>query len=176
MMNKKEDFDDNDELRPYKTDKISDWSTWVKVFIIKAWTAGTVFFFIYFSSTVFSIMPNPLDRFFVVGLVLILLNEFFINLIIKFMQRDDFSMEDYAMFVNNKWSLVYNIFYIMLVVAVTIAIGVLLISMGISLSVLFYPSEPAGWEPIMFGLLYYGVDTTFIGIKRIIRNKKKGGQ
>lgn len=176
MKNNKTDFDDNNELRPYKSDKIADWPTWVKVFIIKSWTAGAVFFFIYISTAVVSLIPNHVDRWFVTGLVLILLNEFFINTLIKFMQRKDHSMEDYAMFINNKWSLIYNFLYILVVVLVTIYIGGFLINLGISLSTIFMPAEDPTWEPIMFGLLYYGVDTAFIGIKRLIRNKRKGDQ
>ena len=61
-----------------------------------------------------------------------------------------------------------NFFYIILVAFLTILLGGFIIDQGISLSRIFFPNEAATWEPIMFGLVYYGVDTGLIFIKNFI--------
>lgn len=168
------DQKDEDDFKPYKSDKLGNMPVGLKVFIIKSWSAGAVFFFIYMSTAVFKLFSNHLDRWFLTALVMILVNEYLINLLIKYMERKNHSMTDYAMSINSKWSLVINFFYIFAIVVTTIFFGFLIINQGISLSKIFMPGEDATWEPIMFGLLYYGVDTFFITIKNFIVKKVKG--
>ena len=160
----------NNGYKPYKGDKIANLPTWFKLFAIKAWTAGAVFFFFYMGLTIFNVFPHHEDRFLLVGFVLILINEYFINMLIKHMKRKNFDVEDCAMFINNKWSLVYNFFYILIVVILTILLGGFIIGHGISLSKLLMPGEAATWEPIMFGVLYWAIDTLLIYIKIKIMN------
>ncbi|HKL94885.1 MAG TPA: hypothetical protein VJ845_00500 [Haploplasma sp.] len=159
---------DNKDLRAYNNDKLSNVPVGVKVFILKSWSSGATFFFIYMSTAVFKLLSNHWDRWFLTALVLVLVNEYFINLLIKYMERKDYSMEKYAMCINNKFSLVVNFFYIILVAFLTILLGGFIIDQGISLSRIFFPNEAATWEPIMFGLFYYGVDTGLIFIKNFI--------
>lgn len=151
-----------DNLRPYKTGGISKWPTGLKVFLLKTWTAGMLFYFIFMSMEVFSVLSAPEDRWLLIILVLIILNEYFINLLIKSMELDDVVRSKHAMFIKGKYSMVYNIFYIATVTIVTIFIGGLIIGLGISLSKLTMPAENAMWEPFTFGILYYLTDTILI--------------
>lgn len=164
------------ELRPYKTSKISNWPTGLKVFILKTWTAGMVFFFLYMSLEIYTALPFGWDRLLIVALVLILFNEYLINGLIRNMELDPIIQNKHCMFVRSKWSIVFNIPYILFVVFITSLIGIILFNWGISLSKIFWPEEPAKFEPFTFGLLYYGVDTFFVTfvwhIKKIIREKK----
>lgn len=166
----------NKDFKPYKSNRISNWPTSLKVFILKAWTAGMVFYFIFMSLEVFTALQAHEDRWVLVTLVLILLNEYFINNLIKSMEQDKSLLNNYAMFIDNKWSILYNIVYILIVVILTILLGGMLIGFGISLSKIFMPGEGAMWEPFTFGLLYYLVDTTLIFIVSKIRMllKKRG--
>lgn len=167
---------DKNEFKPYKSNRISNWPTSLKVFILKAWTAGMVFYFIFMSLEVFTALQAHEDRWLLVILVLILLNEYLINNLIKSMEQDKTLLNNYAMFIDNKLSIIYNIFYIFAVVIITILFGGMLIGIGISLSKIFMPGEGAMWEPFTFGLLYYLVDTTLIFIvsKTRMLLKKRG--
>ncbi|MGI6781230.1 MAG: hypothetical protein ACOX56_00085 [Acholeplasmataceae bacterium] len=168
----------NKDLKPYKTNKISNWPTGLKVFLLKAWTAGMVFYFMFMSLAVFKALQNPIDRWVIVTLVMILLNEYLINGLIKSMEQDYIIRNKHAMFIKGKWSIVFNIFYIFLVMVITVVVGGIFIGWGISLSKLFMPGEAATWEPFTFGLIYYAVDTFLVffvwQIKKIIREKKEG--
>lgn len=167
----------NKEYKPYKADFLSKWPTSLKVFILKAWTAGMVYYFINMSLGAFNILPNHYDRLFVSALILVLLNEYFINLLIKYMEMKTVNMRKHAMFIDFKFSLVVNFFYIIFVVVITIFVGGIFVGLGLTFTKLFDPSEPPGWEPFTFGLYYYFFDTLFIMIKnlakKIIRKKEK---
>lgn len=169
----------NKDLRPYKTSKISNWPTGLKVFLLKTWTAGMVFYFMFMSLEVFKALQNPLDRWVIVALVMILLNEYLVNGLIKTMEQDEIIRNKYAMFIKGKWSIIFNIFYIFLVMILTIIVGGILMGWGLSLSKLFMPAEPATWEPFTFGLIYYAVDTVLVlsvfYIKKLIRKQREKG-
>lgn len=165
------------DLKPYKVNRLSKIPTGLKVFVLKSWTAGVVFYFIFMSFEIFNILPQHEDRWLVSGLILILLNEFFINLLIKSMELKKTNQRKHAMLIGFKYSIVANIPYISFVVITTIMLGTLFFKAGVSLSVIFMPSEPATWEPFTFGLLYYIVDSIYILIVRLIKlliNKGKG--
>lgn len=167
---------DRQELKPYKSNRISNWSTSLKVFILKSWTAGMVFYFIFMSLEIFSALQAHEDRWLIVIMVMILLNEYLINNLIKSMEQDKTELTKHAMFINNKWSIIYNIGYIFLVVIITILLGGIVIGSGISLSKLIMPQEAATWEPFTFGLFYYVIDTFLIFtvnlIKRLFKRKE----
>src|SRR5690554_6590024 len=161
---------DKNEFKPYKSNRISNWPTSLKVFILKAWTAGMVFYFMFMSLEIFTALRHHEDRWILVTLVMILLNEYFINNLIKSMEQDKSLLNNYAMFIDNKWSILYNVVYVLIVIILTILLGGVLIGFGISLSKIFMPGEAAMWEPFTFGLLYYLVDTTLIFIVSKVRS------
>lgn len=152
----------NNEYRPYKTTKISKWPTSIKVFILKFWTAGMVFYFIFMSLDVFKILSAHEDRWLLCGLILILLNEFFINGLIKSMEQKKEKQRKHAMFISFKYSIFANIGYTFIVLLLTILVGGVLIGWQISLSKIFMPQEAATWEPFTFGLVYYAMDTILV--------------
>ncbi|HHW79426.1 MAG TPA: hypothetical protein GX742_01340 [Acholeplasmataceae bacterium] len=167
---------DNNDFKPYKSNRISNWPTSLKVFILKTWTAGMVFYFIFMSLEIFSALRAHEDRWLIVIMVIIILNEYLINNLIKSMEQDKTILNKHAMFINDKWSMIYNIGYIFLVVIITILLGGLIIGSGISLSKITMPQEAATWEPFTFGLLYYLIDTSLIFIVNLIKQvfNKKG--
>lgn len=169
-------MNNNNDLNPYKPTKFSKWPTWLKVLILKVWTSGAIFYFVFMSFEVFSILPNLEDRWLVLGLILILGNEYFINLLIKSMVHQKDKLNNYAMFIKSKYSIVANIFYVLITLILTIILGSFLLRLDISLSKLSMPNSDATWDPFTFGFIYYFVDSSLIFIVNLIKNyiKKRG--
>lgn len=141
-----------EELNKYRKKKFQIPEA-LKILFIKFWFPGAVYFFIIMGLTGL----NWLDHIVVLAMVLGMVTDLLTNNVIRF-------MEPYSG-ANDKWLLVtkrgmigfgLNLFFgCLITVAVYVCYG--LINMIVKVN----------GEPLLFGLLYMGVDMLLIGIKRL---------
>lgn len=137
----------------------------VKVLVIKWWFAGAICFFFYFGLG--TVITAPLDLLFVFGAALGLLTDLLTNNILRFIEKTEGQNNRYMMVTTRKfWSLFINVIYayvlLYLIVAVYNVINYAIVTArGVEDSVAI------GVEPILFGLLYLGLDSLFIAMKHL---------
>lgn len=142
-----------EELNKYRKKKFQIPDA-LKILFIKFWFPGAVCFFIIMGLTGL----NWLDHIVVLAMVLGMVTDLLTNNVIRF-------MEPYSG-ANDKWLLVtkrgmvgfgLNLFFGCLITVAVIYVGYGLINMIVKVNA----------EPLLFGLLYMGVDMLLIGIKRL---------
>jgi hypothetical protein len=162
--------DKNKEFNPYKLDKLSGIPTWIKAFVIKAWSAGMVCYLFLWGLQSFisdSVLLALVD-----GAVMGVIVDIFVNPAMRYLQSDEKEFDWYMMFpfpFKKYWTLFANIIYYIIV-----NIGIVYIYLFVGTFI----SDSIGVEPLLFGLFNFLVDMIFIGIKDLIvylirKSKKK---
>ena len=155
-----------EELNKYRGRVRKKLPQWLKVCLLKAWFYGSVCFF--FMWGLGGYMADQLDLFFVTAIALGMVTDLLINTILRYYAETDGA--------NDRWMMVprrgvaglfLNIFYAFVVFAL-----VALVYNVINIAILSVTREtdtvPLGVEPILFGLLYMGIDTGFIALKHLL--------
>lgn len=127
----------------------------IKALFIKFWFNGAVCFFIFWGLGM--LIPSFWDMAFIMAVVLGMVNDLLVNNAFHFFAITPGSNNKWMMFPKRKfWTFFANIIYSFIVLACVIALyGVInqVVTMGV--------------EPILFGLLYMGVDMLFVGMKNL---------
>ena len=161
------------EFDPYKVDKFSFIPYWVKALFIKFWFAGAVCYFVMMGLGID--VKSTLDMTVLVGIVLGIITDMFVNPIFRYMESDRREYNDFMMFpfpFRQFWTFFTNMIYYILVSFVVCE--------------LYYVINLVtfvGVEPLLFGLFTLVVDMAFIGIKdgivrliKHLKNKKREGK
>jgi len=127
----------------------------IKALFIKFWFNGAVCFFIFWGLGM--LIPSFWDMAFIMAVVLGMVNDLLVNNAFHFFAITPGSNNKWMMFPKRKfWTFFANIIYSFIVLACVIALyGAInqVVTMGV--------------EPILFGLLYMGVDMLFVGMKNL---------
>lgn len=164
---KKEEL--NEEIKPYKYDKLSKIPSWIKILLLKYWAAGAAFFFAGIGSPFIAVGTNKggemLFVFFV--LLLCLIMEYMVKPVIRMMKNSRDNVYYYNM-INLKGlkSFLLNFLYAILCALPIYFITVALVQWG-KMPSIFGKSE-WGLDPFMCGLLYIICDFIFLTIKNSI--------
>lgn len=162
------------QFDPYKTDFLAKVPVWVKALFVKFWFAGMVCFFF-----MFGIGIENEDGILLVGVVLGIVVDVFVNPMLRYMETEKHEYDNYMMFpfpFKAIWTFFANIFYYLIVV-----VGVNACYLGINELINYIRSTPdyipVAVEPLLFGMLAFIVDMIFIGIKdgvvALVRHLKK---
>ena len=157
-----------EELNKYRGRVRKKLPLWLKVCLIKAWFYGSVCFF--FLWGLGGYMADSLDLFFVTAIALGMVTDLLINTLLQYFAETDGA--------NDRWMMIprrgvagffLNILYAFLVLGlVDMAYNVVNVAI---LSVTHRTDTvPLGVEPILFGLLYMGIDTGLIALKRLLKS------
>lgn len=155
-----------EELNKYRGRTRKKLPQWLKVSLLKAWFAGSVCFF--FMWGLGGYLADSLDLFFVTAIALGMVTDLLVNTILKYYAETDGA--------NDRWMMVprrgvagffLNIFYAFVVLGL-----VDMVYTAVNIAILSVTKQtdavPFGVEPIIFGLLYMGIDTGFIALKRLL--------
>lgn len=161
------------QFNPYDIDKVSKISTGLKVFILKTWTFGAIFFF--FHMGLDWIDATDYFKFVLVLTMSGLLYYYFICYVIEFMDNTKNNIYKYMPLKRGKFRFIFYFLYSFLVGFIVIMLGSILIKYNLTFSKITFPQADASWDPFMYGLLFYFVDYVILLIKNIIikvRRKK----
>ena len=155
-----------EELNKYRGRTRKKLPQWLKVSLLKAWFAGSVCFF--FMWGLGGYLADSLDLFFVTAIALGMVTDLLVNTILKYYAETDGA--------NDRWMMIprrgvagffLNIFYAFVVLGL-----VDMVYTAVNIAILSVTRQtdavPFGVEPIIFGLLYMGIDTGFIALKRLL--------
>ena len=155
-----------EELNKYRGRTRKKLPQWLKVSLLKAWFAGSVCFF--FMWGLGGYLADSLDLFFVTAIALGMVTDLLVNTILKYYAETDGA--------NDRWMMIprrgvagffLNIFYAFVVLGL-----VDMVYTAVNIAILSVTRQtdavPFGVEPILFGLLYMGIDTGFIALKRLL--------
>jgi hypothetical protein len=164
MKKSKEKLNQPKHQDPYAIDRFSRIPMGVKVFLLKFWLAGAVYFFAgwgLFMNTV-----DKLDEILVIGVILGAVVDLFLNRLLNWMKTPEVDTDDYA-FIHYKgfFSFLLNIVYCL---AITVLIAYLYTGVNLALIAIFHlddTSIPFGVEPIGFGLMFYAIDLLCVFIR-----------
>lgn len=163
------------ELNKYRGRLRKKLPQWLKVSLIKAWFYGSVCFF--FLWGLGGYMADQLDLFFVTAIALGMVTDLLINTLFRYYAETDGA--------NDRWMMIprrgvagffLNILYAFLVLGL---VDMVYTAVNIAILSLTHATDtvPLGVEPILFGLLYMGIDTGLIALKhllgRIVSDAKK---
>lgn len=139
-----------------------------KVLLIKWWFAGAICFFFYFGLG--TIISAPIDLLFVFGTALGALTDLLTNNILRFIEKTPGQNDRYMMVTLRKyWSLIINVVYAYIVLYCVVTFYNIL-NYAIVTARGVEESVAIGVEPILFGLIYLGFDSLFIGMKHLLAN------
>lgn len=160
---------DQEQFDPYATDKLAKIPAYIKIAVLKIWAAGAVCFFIMMASGI----TAALDLLVIDILTLGLVNEYFINNIIRWMNNDKNPTLHYA-FIEKKshGSLYLNILYSALL---TLLIFFTYIGLGNIFEILkidLIADIDFGSSPIIFGILFFIYDYICVKIKNSLKKKR----
>ena len=155
-----------EELNKYRGRVRKKLPQWLKVCLIKAWFYGSVCFF--FLWGLGGYVADQLDLFFITAIALGMVTDLLINTLFKYYAETDGA--------NDRWMMIprrgvagffLNILYAFLVLGlvdmVYTAVNVAILSVTRQTD-----TVPVGVEPILFGLLYMGIDTGLIALKHLL--------
>lgn len=154
VSEKKKKFD------PYRRDKLSAVPVWIKALFIKWWFAGCV---CYFFMMGLGLGIDEIDRLFIVGVVLGVVTDVFVNPALRFMESDKKEFNAYMMFpfpFKKYWTFFTNAIYYLFLV--------LLVSLLYTFINTYVFRTTFAVEPLLFGTFCVIVDMCFIGIKDLI--------
>lgn len=155
-----------EELNKYRGRMRKKLPQWLKVSLVKAWFYGSVCFF--FLWGLGGYMADMLDLFFVTAIALGMVTDLLINTLFRYYAETDGA--------NDRWMMIprrgvagffLNILYAFLVLGLVdmvynvVNIAILSVTHAAD-------SVPLGVEPILFGLLYMGIDTGCIALKHLL--------
>ena len=155
-----------EELDKYRGRTRKKLPLWLKVALLKAWFYGAVCFF--FMWGLGGYLADALDLFFVTAIALGMVTDLLVNTILRYYAETDGA--------NDRWMMIprrgvagffLNILYAFVVLGV-----VDMVYTAVNIAILSVTRQtdavPFGVEPILFGLLYMGIDTGFIALKRLL--------
>ena len=154
------------ELNKYRGRLRKKLPQWLKVSLIKAWFYGSVCFF--FLWGLGGYMADQLDLFFVTAIALGMVTDLLINTLLKYYAETDGA--------NDRWMMVprrgvagffLNILYAFLVLGLVDMVYTV-VNVAILAVTRQTDTVPLGVEPILFGLLYMGIDTGLIALKHLL--------
>lgn len=167
------------QFDPYKTDFLGRVPKWLKAIFIKFWFAGAGCYFI-----MWGIGIRDEDAVLLMGIVLGLFTDIFVNPLFRFMETKPKEYNDYMMFpfpFRQFWTFFTNILYY-IVVLFFVNLCYLGVNELVNLINATQSQYYLGVEPLMFGVFAVIVDMAFIGIKdgivalvRRLKKKKKEG-
>ena len=155
-----------EELNKYRARRRKKLPQWLKVSLIKAWFYGSVCFF--FLWGLGGYMADSLDLFFVTAIALGMVTDLLINTLLKYYAATD-GANDWWMMVPRRGvagfflNILYAFVVLGLVDMVYNVVNVAILSVTHAAD-----TVPLGVEPILFGLLYMGVDTGLIALKHLL--------
>jgi len=155
-----------EELNKYRSRRGIHLPAWLKVSLIKAWFYGSVCFFFLWGLGVY--VADQLDLLFVTSIGLGMVTDLLINTLLRYYAETD-GANDRWMMVPRRGvvGLLLNILYAFVVMALVVTVYTLanLLLLSVSRQT---DAVPLGVEPILFGLLYMGVDTGLIALKHLL--------
>ena len=154
------------ELNKYRGRTRKKLPLWLKVSLIKAWFYGSVCFF--FLWGLGGYMADQLDLFFVTAIALGMVTDLLINTLLRYYAETDGA--------NDRWMMIprrgvagffLNILYGFVVLGL---VDMVYTVVNIAILSLTHETDavPFGVEPIVFGLLYMGIDTGLIALKHLL--------
>lgn len=173
-MKKQEVFDQEQYANVNKKDGKKGVPAWVKILLLKYWTAGSVLYFFGFGLGALWNHNTDLDATFYLTLLLILgyclINEYIVKPIVRLFRTSIVDTYYYNM-VNIKGakSFFLNLLYAIIVMVPVVIITVFLSAHGITLTITFQD----GIDPFSFGLIVVFVDFIYLFIKNTIFNAYK---
>lgn len=181
--NKKEDL--NQEIDPYKVDKLSKVPSWIIIFFIKFWAAAAAVFFIVnggtdlgfdFSSGNMSNYAEVLGKSFVIiiliALFLALFQTYIVRPIVRLMYNRRNNTFKYNLInVKGFKSFLFSFLYMLFVSFVLYFVTLILGKYGLILDP-FGTTGGVGIEPFTYGLCFLVLDSICLGVKNLIINLK----
>lgn len=142
----------------------------LKIFGMKFWFAGAVYFFIGFGLG----LTNLLDQIVILGIVLGMVTDILTNNAIRFFEKTPGANDKWLLFSKKGYaSFVFHLFYGMFIVACVAGVYWVLEWIADMIS-----GKPelihVGTEPVLFGLFCAAVDFAFVGIKYLIKKQRDG--
>lgn len=165
------------QFDPYKVDKFSRIPVWIKAIFIKWWFAGATSYFILWGLPI-----TGLDSVVLVGVVLGIIADLFVNPIFRYMESYKREYNNYMMFpfpFKVFWTFFANIIYYTLVAFLVAAVYT---NLNVLANIIYKTADATyiGVEPLLFGTIFVVVDMAFIGVKdgavaliRRLKHKKK---
>lgn len=163
------------KFNPYRIDMLARVPTFLKALFVKFWFSGVVCYFVMMGLGVY-LMYDDLDMLVIVGIVMGIVNDIFVNPIFRYMESDRREYNNFMMLpfaFKQFWTFFLNIIYYLFVVVLVNYIYTFINLFIGGLAV----------EPILFGIFAIMVDMAFIGIKDLIvylvkrhKNKKREGK
>ena len=155
-----------EELNKYRGRTRKKLPQWLKVSLLKAWFAGSVCFFFMWGLGAY--MADSLDLFFVTAIALGMVTDLLINTLFRYYAETEGANDRWMMIPRRGVAgLFLNIFYAFVVLGL-----VDMVYTAVNIAILSVTKQtdavPFGVEPIIFGLLYMGIDTGFIALKRLL--------
>ncbi len=148
------------KFNPYKIDKLAKVPVWLKALFVKFWFSGVVCYFVMMGLGVY-LMYDDLDMLVIVGIVMGIVNDVFVNPVFRYMESDKREYNNFMMLpfpFKQFWTFFLNIIYYLIVVIVVNYIYTFIN--------MFIGGLPV--EPILFGIFAIIADMAFIGIKDLI--------
>lgn len=155
-----------EELNKYRGRVRKKLPQWLKVSLLKAWFYGSVCFF--FLWGLGGYVADQLDLFFITAIALGMVTDLLINTLLKYYAETDGA--------NDRWMMVprrgvagffLNILYAFLVLGL-VDMVYNVVNVAILAVTRQTDTVPLGVEPILFGLLYMGIDTGLIALKHLL--------
>ncbi len=154
------------ELLRYRSGSKLRLTDWAKAILIKMWFAGSVCFFVFWGLSAY--ITARLDLLLVFGIALGMVTDILTNNILRAYAKTEHSNDRWMMFPKKRYATFFlNIIYALVLLAFVETVYSLL-----NLLILGIGGEnapPLGVEPILFGVIYTGVDLLFISMKRLAR-------
>lgn len=182
-MKKKDDL--NQEIDPYKLDKLSRVPSWIIIFIIKYWAAAAAVFFtviggvdigLDFTGGDMNDYAVVLSQSFVIIVILALFLALFSNYIVRPIVRLMYNRRNNTFRYNMINFKGLKSFLLSLVYMTFVSIILYLVTVFLSLhNLVFDPfgtTHGQGIEPFTYGLCFIIVDSMFLIIKNVILNIK----
>lgn len=154
---------ENDPRRAFKNNFIDRIPSWVKALFIKFWFNGAVCFFIFWGLGLF--IPNPENMIIVLAVTLGMITDLLVNNIFRFFAVVEGANDKWMMFPKKRYvsfflNIIYSFFLLIVIIWIYNVINVAANAIAGTETTVY-----VGVEPILFGLLYMGVDLLFIAVK-----------
>ena len=154
-----------EELKKYRSGPKFRLGEGAKAYLIKAWFAGSVCFFIFWGLS--SYISAWLDLLVAFGIVLGVVTDILTNNVRRCLANEQGANDRFLMFPKKSYfTFIWNILYAMVLLA-CVDVFYNLINLGILAVMGGGETVPLGVGPILFGLFYAGFDTLFIAMKHL---------
>ena len=153
------------ELLQYRSGSRLRLTDWAKAILIKMWFAGSVCFFIFWGLSAY--ITARLDLLLVFGVALGIVTDILTNNILRAYAKTEHGNDRWMMFPKKR----YITFFANILYALVLLVFVETVYSLLNLLILAVEGEgasPLGVEPILFGMIYIGMDLVFISMKRLV--------